>query len=133
MATIRQRMWNAFWTFIVCLTLAVAAFVYLFSPVTVSAHAQSVCVPADLLMVRLAERPAVNRVMIFSGAEAVAYISRVSDMAPPADAAFIIIVTDNEAGIIPVVNGSACMEWGVIRIELDLHREGMRAAYGEPA
>jgi hypothetical protein len=133
MATIRQRMWNAFWTFIVCLTLAVAAFVYLFSPVTVSAHAQSVCVPADLLMDRLAERPAVNRVILVAGDQAGAYLRRVSAMDPPEDASFIVIVTDNEAGIIPVVNGSACMEWGVIRIDLNLHREGMRAAFGEPS
>jgi len=118
MATIKRRISIAFWTLFVTLSLALAALVYLLSPVTIEANAQSMCVPGDGFAAILAEQPTVTGVIMFDNEHAATYLMATTGIEIAENASFIVFLRDaGDVGIVPVINGMAGTEYGVIQLD----------------
>ena len=131
--TIAGRIRAAFLCLFVTLSLALAALVYLLSPVTIEANAQSMCVPGDRFAAILAEQPTVTGVIMFDNEQAATYLMVTTGIEIVENAGFIVFIRDaGDVGIVPVINGMACPEYGVIELDGAAHQRGMAATYGDP-
>jgi hypothetical protein len=117
--------------FVSVATVLALALIGLYLAMPVKVQAQSMCVPAERFVEALAMQEGVERAVLLTKDETATYLEASAGVTnTPADAQMIVYRMANEAGIVPIVNGLACPEFGVIRVPLPAHRIGMEAAFG---
>jgi hypothetical protein len=126
----RVYLGRVFTVFFVSVVMAVFVFLFFAWPVRL-ANAQSMCVPAERFVEALAVQDGVERAVLLTKDETAAYLEASAGITgTPADMQMIVYRMADEAGIVPIANGLACPEFGVIRVPLLPHRQGMEAAFG---
>lgn len=88
-------------------------------PVKVQAQSD-LCVPTDTFVEALASQPTVEFVEYLGEPRAAQYLQAATGYSVPPEA------------IVPIVNGFACVSYGVIEIPAPAHQRGMSAIYGDP-
>lgn len=113
--------------------LALAATVLWFAmPVKVQAQSD-LCVPTETFIDALASQPAVGFVEYLGEPRTAQYLeAAIGRSIPPEATAILYIEESGRAGIVPIVNGFACVSYGVIEIPAPAHERGMSAVYGDP-
>jgi hypothetical protein len=109
--------------------VVIMAMVYLAWPIP-QAHAQAMCVPAERFAQTLSEQPTVERVTLLGRERTGLYLEAVTGREANPEANVILFIAEGQAAIVPVVNGQACAEYGVIQIGAQQHEAGMMAVYG---